>query len=255
MTGSQLRRIGAALLCLFTLLSLGLAEGAAAGQLKVSPIRLDLSADQPLGVLKVGNTGQEDSLIHVRVRAWNHRTGKDAFAESRDVLANPMIFKLGPQEEQLIRVGLRRPAAIDSEIAYRVFIQEVPEAPRQHKRRVATYLRISLPVFVAPLEPEGPILVWSVAPISPEEVVLRVENQGNLHTQISSFALLRQSGEALTAVDARTYVLAGQRREWVLPREALGDDEILTLTADSDGGAVRTALRFGEARPLEEVQR
>lgn len=252
MTGGMLRRIGTALPCL---LALCLAESAMAGQLKVSPIRLDLSAAQPLGVLKVGNTGSEASLIHVRVRAWNHRAGMDAFEESREVLVNPMIFKLEPQQEQLIRVGLRRPAAEDREIAYRVFIQEVPEGKERHRRRISTYLRISLPVFVAPAAPDGPILVWRVEPKSAEEVVLRVENRGNLHTQISSFALLRESGEALAAVEGRTYVLAGQRREWVLPRPALGEGERLTLTADSDRGAVRTALRFGGKGPVEEVQR
>lgn len=250
--GSGIRKASGALLCL---LALCLAEGAAAGQLKVSPVRLDLSAAQPLGVLKVGNTGQEESLIHIRVRAWNHRTGRDAFDESRDVLVNPMIFKLGPGEDQLIRVGLRRPSAGDSEIAYRVFIQEVPEGKPKLKQRVTTYLRISLPLFVAPREPDAPILVWSVEPRSPEEMLLKVENQGNLHSQISSFALLRQTGEALTEVEGRTYVLPGQGREWIVPRKAMGDNEILTLASkDLTEGAKRTALRLSGPASVEQVQ-
>ena len=198
MTGGRHHRLGAALLCL---LSLCLAESAAAGQLKVSPIRLDLSAGQPQGVVTVGNTGSEPALIHVRVRAWHHRAGQDVFDESRDVLVNPMIFKLEPQQDQLIRVGLLRPKAGTSEGAYRMFIQEVPQGTSQN-RRIATYLRISLPIFVAPEQPDGPILVWRAEPKSADEFVLSVQNQGNLHTRISSLALLRQNGQAVTTTSA-----------------------------------------------------
>ncbi len=245
-------RLGAALLCLAPSC---LAGSAAAGQLKVSPIRVDLSAGQPMGVVKVGNAGESASLIHVRVRAWHHLTGLDAYDESNDVLVNPMIFKLEPGDEQLIRIGLRRPQAKPREVAYRVFIQEVPQEARSRDRRIATLLRISLPIFVAPEEPDDSILVWRVEPRADDQLVLSVENAGNLHTQISSFALLRQGGAPLTEVDGRTYVLAGQRREWVVPRTALGDDAVLTLTAASDKGPFTTALRLDGATPLEAVQR
>ncbi len=245
-------RLGAVLLCLASSCLVG---SAAAGQLKVSPIRVDLSAGQPMSVINVGNTGRSASLIHVRVRAWHHRTGQDAYDESNDVLINPMIFKLEPGQEQLIRIGLRRPQAKPREVAYRVFIQEVPQETRSRERRIATLLRISLPIFVAPVEPDDSILVWRVEPKAEDQLVLSVENAGNLHTQISSFALLRQGGAPLTEVDGHTYVLAGQRREWVLPRVALGDDAVLTLTAASDKGPFTTALRLDGATPLEAVQR
>jgi fimbrial chaperone protein len=256
MISAGARRLSLAGLCLA---ASWLPDGAAAGQLKVSPIRLDLSAEQPLGVVTIGNPGDTPVLLHLRLREWHHRGGWDVYSDSRELLLNPMIFKLEPQQEQLVRVGLVRPLGSDQERAYRLFIQEVPDGRPQIKRRISTYLNISLPLFVAPDadgrdRPDRSILVWKLEPAPDGGLVLQVENKGNLHAEVAALDLRRQNGAPVTTIDRRSYVLAGERRQWAVPGDAVGSGEILTLTAESDSGPVRMALRPGKAGPVEEAR-
>ena len=62
-----------------------------AGQIKISPIRVELSAASPVGVVTIGNPSSEQTLLHLRLKAWSHRDGTDAFSDTRDILLNPMI--------------------------------------------------------------------------------------------------------------------------------------------------------------------
>lgn len=245
------RRLSVILLCLA---ALGPPDAVEAGQLKVTPVRVELDADRPLGVITVGNPGDEPVLLHLRIREWNHRGGQDVFSDTRDVLLNPMIFELQPQQEQLVRIGLIKPNTSERERAFRLFVQEVPSGPVVQKRRIATYLRISLPLFVAPAKPDVPILTWHLEPKSAEELVLRVENRGNQHAEINSVSLLRANGKPVAAIDRRTYILAGQPRQWTIPAGSFDHRELLTLTAASDRGTVRAALKLGQDGPVEEAQ-
>ncbi len=236
-----------------------LPDGAAAGQLKVSPIRLDLSAEQPLGVVTIANPGDTPVLLHLRLREWHHHGGRDVYSDSRELLLNPMIFKLQPQQEQIVRVGLVRSLGSERERAYRLFIQEVPTDRPQRKRRIATYLSISLPLFIAPDaaerdRPDRSILVWNLEPSQNGSLALQVENKGNLHAEVATLGLRRQSGAPVATIDRRTYVLAGERRQWVVPGDAVRQGEILTLTAESDSGPIRMALRPGKSGPVEEAR-
>lgn len=245
------RRLSFILLCLAALWP---PDAVQAGQLKVSPIRVELGADQPLGMITVGNPGDEPVLLHLKVSEWSHRGGQDVFSDSRDVLLNPMIFELQPQQEQLVRIGLMKPNTSGRERAFRLFVQEVPAGPVVQKRRIATYLRISLPLFVAPAKPDVPILTWRLEPKSAEELVLRVENQGNQHAEIDSVSLLRADGKPVAAIDRRTYVLAGQPRQWTIPADVFDHGELLTLTAASNRGTFRAALKLERGGPVEEAQ-
>lgn len=251
MTTRTAQRLSLILLCLAALWPPDAVE---AGQLKVSPIRVELDADRPLGVITVGNPSDQPVLLHLRISEWNHLGGHDVFSDTRDVLLNPMIFELQPQQEQLVRIGLIRPNTSQRERAFRLFVQEVPAGPAVQKRRIATYLKISLPVFLAPAKPDVPILTWHLEPKSAEELVLRVENQGNQHAEIDSVSLLRPNGKPVAAIDRRTYVLAGQQRKWTIPADGFDHREFLTLTAASDRGTVRTALKLGRSGPVEEAQ-
>ena len=46
-----------------------------AGQLKVSPVRLDLRAEAPISAVTVSNSADEPVLLHLSVQAWDHATG------------------------------------------------------------------------------------------------------------------------------------------------------------------------------------
>lgn len=226
-----------------------------AGQFKVSPIRLDLATDRPIGVLNVSNPSADPLLLHLEVRAWDHMAGSDRYLDTRDVLLNPMIFELAPGQQQLVRIGLSRPVFGERERAYRLFIREVPQRAGQSKRQITTVLNVSLPVFVAPQGSGAPLLVWRLERAPTTGLALWVENRGNLHAEVSSIALQRKSGERLAAVDRRVYVLPGQSRRLDLSGRLADPDEPVTLTAASRAGPLQTALTLGKSSSIEGTLR
>lgn len=226
-----------------------------AGQLKVSPVRLDLSVDAPVSAVTVSNPAAQPVLLHLSVQAWDHVTGSDRYQDTRNLLLNPMIFELEPGQRQLVRIGLARSLNNELERAYRLFIREVPRRARQKTRQITTVLNLSLPVFVAPMQADAPRLVWRVEQTSATRQALKVENRGNLHAVVSSIALKRQSGEALASIDRRFYVLPGQLRRWELTGRVAAQGEPLTLTASSRRGPLRMALGLGTGATIEETFR
>ncbi|MDH3916881.1 MAG: fimbria/pilus periplasmic chaperone [Rhodospirillales bacterium] len=226
-----------------------------AGQLKVSPIRLDLRAEEPISTVTVSNSADEPVLLHLSVQAWDHTTGNDRYLDTRDLLLNPMIFELGPGQQQLVRIGLARPLSNERERAYRLFIREVPQQAHQKTRQITTVLNLSLPVFVAPEQADAPLLIWRLEQTSATRLALQVENRGNLHAVVSTIALQRQSGESLASIDRRFYVLPGQARRWDVPGSLAGPDESVTLTASSRRGPLQAALSLGVSTTVEEALR
>ena len=221
-----------------------------AGQFKISPVRLDLSVDRPIGVLNVTNPGAEPLLLHLNVQAWDHATGSDRFLDTRDLLLNPMIFELAPGQQQLVRIGLTRPSGNEREQAYRLFIREVPQLARQKRRQITTVLHVSLPVFVAPRDTGAPDLDWRLEQSGTAGLTLWVENRGKQHAQVSSIAL-QGPGRAPLAVNRQIYVLPGQSRRLDLPGAPADWAGPLTLTAESRNGPLRTALRLDKATDID----
>lgn len=228
---------------------------AQAGQLKVSPIQVNLAADRPIGVLTIANPGADPMLLHLTLMEWSHRDGTDRFADTREVLLNPPIFELQPGERQVVRIGLTRPTEAPAEQAYRIFIREVPETLARRSEQISTLLNISLPVFVAPVNPVPPDLAWRFDPKSADGAVLRVENRGTVHAEVSSIALLGASRQPLAEIDRRFYVLPGQSRHWVLPEAQTAEGQRLTVTAATRQGRIQAALSGSGGVPIEEAQR
>ena len=230
-------------------------RSADAGEFKISPIRVDLSVDRPIGVLNVSNPSAEPLLLHLEVQAWDHVAGSDRYMDTRDVLLNPMIFELEPGQQQLVRIGLTRPASSERELAYRVFIREVPQRARQKKRQITTVLHVSLPVFVSPRKAGAPDLIWRLEQAGATGLALWVENRGGLHAKVLSIALRRPNGEPLAAIDRQIYVLPGQSRRLDIPGHLTDPDEPVTLTAESRDGPLRSALRLVKNATVEGALR
>ncbi|MBC7985518.1 MAG: molecular chaperone [Sphingomonadaceae bacterium] len=183
---------------------------ALAGSLTVFPVRVQLSADEPVQTLTVRNSGGEPSRVQLRVYAWSQAAGEEVLAETREVLANPPLFEIAPGDEQLARLGLRASAG-DVERSYRVILEEVPIDELARPGEVRALLRISIPIFVPPAAARVQ-LDWSARP-SDGALMLGLANGGNTHVQISRLTITRADGSPLGAEDMSVYLLPGARTE------------------------------------------
>ncbi len=186
---------------------------AVAASIEVNPVRLALSATQPVAALTVRNAGTQPVGLHLQVMAWTQVKAADQYAATRELLATPPIFMLAPGAAQTVRVGLRRAIDAERELAYRLYLQEIPASVAQPGTGVRIALRIGVPVFVLPRGPAAPLLSWR-AKQDAGAVLLQAQNAGKAHARILDLKLV--AGSHTVAETAAAYVLPGQSWQWRL---------------------------------------
>jgi fimbrial chaperone protein len=200
-------------------------------------VRLTLPAGASSTSLSLENTGDEAVLVQAQLMAWSQNDGKDVLTPSQDLVVSPPIFTVQPGRAQTVRIGLLRPANAEREVAYRLFLQEVPRPPRPGEPAVSVALRLGLPVFLQPKGGGGPQLAWR-AQRDGGAVKLTLANGGNAHVQVLDCKLHSQDGSLLAEEQLGGYVLAGQTRSWLIKlREPLTGGR-LKVTAQTSSGVV-----------------
>lgn len=186
---------------------------AAGASLEVDPVRLTLSAAQPVAALTVRNAGTRPAGLHLQVVAWTQVGPVDHYAATPELLATPPIFMLAPGAVQTVRVGLRRAVDPQRELAYRLYLREIPDTVPPDGTGVRIALRIGVPVFVSPQTPAAPLLRWR-AERDADAIVLHAQNIGNAHARVVEMQL--HSGYRTVAEAAGAYLLPGQWGRWRL---------------------------------------
>ncbi len=222
---------------------------AQAADIAVLPVRVELSAGQDRQAITVTNQGKEGVTMQVEAAAWSQTDGVDHYTPSDDLLVNPPLFTVPPGRSQILRLGLRRPAAGEKELAYRLFLREVPAASQASARRadgkVSVLLELRLPVYVAPAKVVHSHQ-WRASRDAKGQIVLSVLNAGNVHLVVGELKLraagARQDAAPLAATKTSVSVLPGQSRRWVLRPEKPLTSPRVELEVATDRGPHHVAL-------------
>ena len=118
-----------------------------AGEFGVSPIRLDLDKSVSTGVIAVSNDGDTPLNFQARAMLWTQdAAGQDRYEDTQALVYFPRQFQIPPHEKRVVRIGYRSPA-LKLEQAYRLFIEEIPDAkPRSNQTAVNVAARFGVPV-------------------------------------------------------------------------------------------------------------
>ncbi|HYG30179.1 MAG TPA: fimbria/pilus periplasmic chaperone [Allosphingosinicella sp.] len=207
---------------------------ATAGSLQVDPIRLEINTGRRTATLRVRN--QEQSPVTIRAYAldWSQPNGEDRYEETSAVISSPPIFTIPGGGTQLIRIGLRNPAG--GPRAYRLMVEEVPQASPGGGVQVA--LRLNLPLFVSMQPGTAAELAWSAARGSDGRWTVEAVNAGRNYVRVEPAA-----AEAATGIDFADgtnlgVVLPGSSRRWVVGNEpAIVDRTRFTSIQGASGRA------------------
>lgn len=198
-----------------TLLAFGAAAGALGGtaraaSLQVDPIRLEISAGKKIASLTVRNEEKVPVTIRAYALAWSQENGEDRYSETNNVIVSPPIFTVPAHGTQVVRLGLRSPAAGHS--AYRVMVEEVPQASQSGGVQVS--LRLNLPLF-ADLE-GGKIadLSWSAFQEPGKGWVVEASNPGKSYVRAEPAEIAASTGVAARSIPGFGVVLPGSRKRW-----------------------------------------
>lgn len=213
--GHRWRVLVAALLC-------GVAAGASAVNLQVTPTTVTLSADRRAEGMKLRNSGKSPLHAQIRIFRWTQSGGEDRLEPTTDVVVSPPMLELPPAAEQLVRIVRLGPPPVTGEASYRLIVDELPleqdAATKQQGLRLV--LRYSIPVFLTPQTGPLPASVLRARLLEDarQQRFLEIENVGNGHAQIAELGYANASGtRSEIAAGLAGYVLPGQRRRWPLP--------------------------------------
>ena len=192
-----------------------------AGSIGVSPVRVTLSDKQKIGTITVRNGGTEPVPMQLEALNWSKEEGEDVFTSTRELIVSPPIFTIPAGGSQLLRVGLRGDPDAKRELAYRIFLQELPLPPSPDFNGAKMLMRVSLPVFVLPKVAANPLLRWQAVRTSDGSLKISLTNDGNAHIQIINFSLSKPgSAQPWISQKASDYALIGQSLDWILPASA-----------------------------------
>ena len=236
------RHVHSALVALLCLLSWS--QEAQGGYLQVSPVRLTLSATQPVDTLTVRNDGPDSTVVQAQPYTWSQEAGEDRYTPSAELLVSPPIFTLPVGGSQIVRVGLRRAVLLQHELSYRLYLQEVPSPLKADGLGLQVTLRLGVPVFFSPPAPASPALSWRASRRLPTTIQVDLNNGGNTHVQLTSLQLLSAQNEHLLVTQKlSTYVLPGQTHSWLINTSASAPlGARLRLLAQTDVGEVYEEL-------------
>jgi fimbrial chaperone protein len=197
-----------------------------AGTFQVTPVRVELSALQKTTALSVTNNGSTAVVIQLQSAHWAQVDGIDKYSPTDDLIATPPIFTILPGAMQVVRIGLRKRPDADTELSYRLYLQEVPPAPAPDFRGLQMALRISIPVFVEPGIKASGSLKFKTTLSARDQLTVTLSNQGKAHLQVTDFKVSLPGEAAPFAVhQVSSYLLPAQTRSWNLkidPNKVVG---------------------------------
>jgi len=198
---------------------------ASASSVELSPITLQLVGKERTTTLRVRNTEAQPITLQLRAVDWSQPQGQDAYTPSRSLVASPPIFTLKPGESQTVRVVVEGLAAVPTEKAYRLILDQIPESQLKGENGVVVPIRVLLPVFLTPSATARPRLSWKLD-ATPSGGALTVSNAGDTRERLVGLKVTRGEAELVNDQGLSGYVLAGGSRTWPLGAGSSGSTKV-----------------------------
>lgn len=183
---------------------------AMAGTLQVNPVLVQINTGRRTATVTIRNEEAEPVTIRAYALGWRQVDGEDRYDDSSAVIVSPPIFTIPGGGTQLIRLGLRAPSAAPQ--AYRLMIEEVPEARPSGGVRVA--LRLNLPLYSGIDAGSAGDLRWSARHEGDGSWTLLAVNGGGGYVRLDSAAAQQATGLAFDGNMNFGTVLPGATRRW-----------------------------------------
>lgn len=197
----------------------------------VDKVKVFLSANQFIDTLKLTNNSAKPVDIQSQVMSWTQPDGKEVYAPTTDIIVSPPIMKIIPKHTQLMRVGWRAPTALQTEKAYRLFLEEITPNTVLEQNAVRIKLRMGLPVFIAPANPVYQ-LSYGTPSRSGNTLSISATATGNAHVQIIGSTLSTSDGTVVATSKDTLYLFPKQstRLTFNFTKPASGSLKLITQT-------------------------
>ncbi|MGI4903208.1 MAG: fimbrial biogenesis chaperone [Janthinobacterium lividum] len=129
-SSGNIRRNGVRMACLIIALCSGAARAQAAASIMLWPLNPVIPANAPAAALWIENRGTAPANLQIRVLGWSQRDFADHYDHQQEqVFGSPPFAVIAPGKRQLVRLLRAHELAAGEEQAFRVLIDEIPDAP------------------------------------------------------------------------------------------------------------------------------
>lgn len=222
-----------------------------AANLGVTPVAIHMGGAVNRTTVNIVNYGTEAVTMQVETIAWTRVNGVDQDGETSDIMVNPAVFTVEPNESQVVRVGLRRPSDKADEVTYRLVLREVPVARTETAgTNVRVLVAMRLPIYVAPAQ----IIrdeKWTVRTDKKGNLVVKLQNGGNVHYKIGGVKVRlneAKGGETVASTTEGGVVFPGETRSFNMRTAQTISSQPITLEVFTDRGPqyISTELARGD---------
>jgi fimbrial chaperone protein len=213
---SWISRTGLRLGALLCAVSSGVPANAAA--VVLWPVNPTIAADQQASALWLENRGDTPVTLQA--------DGADQYADQDQVVASPPIATVQPGKRQLVRLIRRTPANQNSEHAYRLLIDQLPQpfdekGERAQSAQLSIQMRYSVPLFTYGAQPTVPASQLSArVTLVDGKRFVEIHNAGSMHARLTNLRLVREARQFGVNNGLVGYVLPGATMRWPLPSDA-----------------------------------
>jgi fimbrial chaperone protein len=182
--------------------------------LDISPILLALGPVGESTICTVDNPGDTAVMGQIRIKSWRQVGGQDVLEDTTAVAASPPIMTVDPGERQIVRLVNLAAAPGPTEQAFRLLLNELPNADTATGFAVRVLIGFSLPVFI-PGAGSAPPALQAAFVATPAGIVLRLANHGDIHARLSDLKCRDRTGRPLLQVpELAGYVLCRSTRDF-----------------------------------------
>ena len=208
-----------------------------AAALQVAPVLLDVPAPGATTTLTLRNEGARPLNAQIRVFRWVQEGGRERLEPATDVVASPPATSLAPRTDYTVRVVRTDRAPVTEEKAYRLVVDELPDADEVRNGTISVVLRHSVPVFFSPPAAETARVRWS-ARVSGRRLILTATNTGGRRLRLAALSVSNGKQTVQFGAGLVGYALAGRTMTWERPLPAGFSGSTVRVVAQSDLGAV-----------------
>jgi fimbrial chaperone protein len=208
---------------------------AAESSLVTSNTRLDFEAGDNVQAITISNPANATIRVQARILRWHDSGTADIYSPTTDIGFSPALFSLAPQASQFIRLVVLAPRS-ESETAYRLVIDQLPDAPTA--RRVDFPVRLIIPVFVDAYDRKAaPHLTWR-AHTDHGRATLSAFNSGAVHARLSDLTYTFEGRPHTIMAGLAGYVLPGESHSWTFPFHSAS----LEIVAVTEQGVIHQSI-------------
>jgi fimbrial chaperone protein len=209
-----------------------------ANMLEIAPVHVQMTGDERAASLSVRNLDTQPSILQLRALDWSQIDGEERFTPTKNLLMSPPMATLRPGQTQVIRIIVDGPSSPAAERAFRLVIDQIPDARANPDAKARTAIRVQIPVFVSPSGSDRPQLGWEARRAGAGLVVTAV-NAGSAHDHVVDMRVM--AGGAPLGEPLEGYVLGGARRSWTIaavPAEVRS----VHIRGEGDYGQIETEI-------------